>query len=221
MKTVLCYGDSNTWGSISSWEPPQGPSARFDEDTRWGAVMRTALGEKYRVIEEGLCGRTSVYEVPGEEYKNGLPYLLPCLLSHRPLDLVIIMLGSNDVREVFGVTHETLGEGVRKLVRVVKACPTCGTGNVPPKVLLVAPVLITKPEGRQDFYQARGCERAQRLTATFGEVYARVAKEEGCAFFDAKAVAMPAPADGLHMDAASHIRLGRALGGQVKHMLEE
>ena len=93
MKTILCFGDSNTWGSIASDRPTVQPSLRYDEHTRWPCVLGEELGPEYRVVEEGLSGRTTIYSIPSEAYKNGEPYLLPCLLSHRPLDLVIMMLG--------------------------------------------------------------------------------------------------------------------------------
>lgn len=216
MKTILCYGDSNTWGSISTFEPPKGPSSRFDEKTRWGSVLRADLGEDFRVIEEGLCGRTSIYGTGEELYKNGEPYLLPCLLSHRPLDLVILMLGSNDLKLSFGVTRETLGDGVTRLIHIIKGCAMCGTGNVPPRILIISPTLITRPEGRKDFYIGRGEERAEALTAAFAQALEGVAAREGCAFMDAARYAAPSPLDGLHMDAASHRRLGHAVAEQVK-----
>ena len=178
MKTILCYGDSNTWGSISSWTPPQGPSSRFGEDERWGSVMRAALGDGYRVIEEGLCGRTTVYGTKEEPYKNGEKYLLPCLLSHRPLDLVMVMLGSNDLRAVFAPSEERLGDGIARLADIILGCPACGAGNKPPKLLIIAPILLIKPQGRQDFYEARGKEQCERLSALFHMAYERVAREK-------------------------------------------
>lgn len=220
MKTILCYGDSNTWGAISSFAPPKGPSSRFDENTRWGGVLRNALGADYRVIEEGLCGRTSVYGTAQEPYKNGEPYLLPCVMSHKPLDLVALMLGSNDLRTVFNVTKETLGDGISRLIDIINGCPACGAGNRPPKILLISPVLMVEPDGRRDFYEARGCKRAEALSACFGEVFERVAREKGCAFLNASSLGGPDRADGLHMDAAAHQALGEAAAKTIREMLE-
>ncbi|MGN0972909.1 MAG: SGNH/GDSL hydrolase family protein [Aristaeellaceae bacterium] len=210
VKTILCYGDSNTWGSIPAWVAPRGPSSRHGEGERWGSVMRTRLGEDYRVIEEGLCGRTTIYDPHDAPFKNGERYLQPCLLSHRPLDLVMVMLGSNDLCLEFGPCREKLGRGIARLVDIIQDCPKCGAGNVPPRVLIMAPVRMREPLGRRDFYLERGEKLCEALSAGFAVAYAQVAREKGCFFLDASLYAEPSPADGLHMEAASHIALGEA-----------
>ncbi len=110
MKKILCYGDSNTWGHI----PVTG--GRYGDDVRWTGVLQAALGEGYRVIEEGLNGRTTVHDDPIEGvYKNGKHYLIPCLESHRPLDLVIMMLGTNDLKMRFSLPPSDIARGVEAL----------------------------------------------------------------------------------------------------------
>ncbi|MGN0747184.1 MAG: SGNH/GDSL hydrolase family protein [Aristaeellaceae bacterium] len=210
MKTILCYGDSNTWGSIPVREAPRGPSSRHGEGERWGSVMRARLGEDYRVIEEGLCGRTTIYTPHDAPFKNGESYLQPCLLSHRPLDLVMLMLGVNDLCLEFGPSRDTLGKGIARLVDIIQGCPKCGTGNAPPRVLIIAPARMREPEGRRDFYLDRGGKLCETLSAGFAEAYAQVAREKGCFFLDAALYAEASLADGLHMEAASHIALGEA-----------
>lgn len=133
MKTILCFGDSNTWGSIASDRPTVQPSLRYDEHTRWPCVLGEELGPEYRVVEEGLSGRTTIYSIPSEAYKNGEPYLLPCLLSHRPLDLVIMMLGTNDLRLVYHADYDHLDKGIRRLIEIVQTCSMCGVGAVSPR----------------------------------------------------------------------------------------
>ena len=91
MKTILCFGDSNTWG----YNPENGQ--RFGPEERWTGILRNSLGEDYRVIEEGLNGRTTLWDDPIAGFKNGLDYLMPCLESHMPFDLITIMLGTNDL----------------------------------------------------------------------------------------------------------------------------
>ena len=98
MKEVLCYGDSNTWG----YNPKT--KQRYDRNTRWPCVLQRELGEEFLVIPEGQNGRTTVWDDPVEGQKNGMTYLLPCLESHKPLDLVIITLGTNDLKHRFSVT---------------------------------------------------------------------------------------------------------------------
>ena len=95
MKTILCYGDSNTYG----YDPSNG--FRYPKNVRWTGVLADLLGPEFTVIEEGCNGRTTVFDDPLEGWKNGLDYLKPCLNSHKPIDLVILMLGSNDLKDIF------------------------------------------------------------------------------------------------------------------------
>ena len=95
MKTIVCFGDSNTWGYI-----PGSNGERFPRELRWPERLQAALGDGYEVISEGLSGRTATVERPDSEGRNGLPYLLPCLHSHAPVDLVVIFLGTNDVNYI-------------------------------------------------------------------------------------------------------------------------
>ncbi len=116
-KRILCFGDSNTWGYMTS-------GGRFDEETRWPMRLGKLLGPEYTVIEEGFNGRTCVFDDPIEGgYKSGLTYLPPCVMSHSPLDLVILMLGTNDLKKRFGMTAFTIGGGVTALVKAARrAC---------------------------------------------------------------------------------------------------
>src|SRR5262245_41824824 len=107
--SVLCYGDSNTWGFVP------GTGARYALDVRWPGVLREQLGPEYWVIEEGLNGRTTVWEDPEVAGRNGQQYLPPCLQTHRPLDAVILFLGLNDLKTKFGATAETIAEGLAAL----------------------------------------------------------------------------------------------------------
>lgn len=220
MKTILCFGDSNTWGSIASDHPVATPSARYDEHTRWPGVLRDTLGEPYRVIEEGLSGRTTIYRIPKEAYKHGESYLLPCLLSHRPLDLVVLMIGTNDLRLVYKADYDHLDKGVRRLIEIIQSCPMCGTGAIAPKILLISPIHICRPTGRMDYFNDRGgdicIERANRYAAS----YEAVARETGCYFLDAALYGKPDPADGMHLLRQSHIALGKAVADKVREIFE-
>ena len=113
-KTILCYGDSNTHGSATV----ERPDGRYGPDERWPGVLRAALGSGWLVLEEGLGGRTTVSDDPVEGLeKNGRTYLLPCLHTHKPLDVVIIMLGTNDLKARFGKSAWEIAQGVGVLVR--------------------------------------------------------------------------------------------------------
>ena len=135
MKTILCYGDSNTYGLKSDLV------SRYPRNVRWTGILQEKLGSEYYVIEEGLGGRTTVWDDPVEDYKNGKKYLLPCLDSHKPLDLVIIMLGTNDLKSRFSVTPFDIGASMENLVKtIIKS--DAGVDFQPPKILLVTPVPI-------------------------------------------------------------------------------
>lgn len=214
---ILCYGDSNTWGTIGRWFNSDEPSERFDENTRWPCVLQKALGENYHVVAEGLGGRTTIYPVKGEEWKNGEPYLTPCLLSHRPLDLVIIMLGTNDLHLQTPMTMEALPAGITRLIDIVQALPKAGRGNRPAKILVVAPVEVrpSDPNGRVGVYKKFFGDEGRRISLAFPEVYEKIAREKGCYFLNAQDYAEPGPADGIHMDENSHIRLGKEIANFI------
>jgi lysophospholipase L1-like esterase len=112
LKTLVCFGDSNTWGYV-----PGSNGERFPRDVRWPNRLQAALGDEWEVIAEGLSGRTATVERPDSEGRNGLPYLLPCLLSHAPVDLVVIFLGTNDVNYV---ADDRVARCVGRLVEVAR-----------------------------------------------------------------------------------------------------
>jgi len=207
MKHILCYGDSNTHGHDPA------TSQRFDRDTRWPGVLRNTLGAGYDVIEEGLGGRTTVWDDPIEGYKNGRTYLIPCLASHAPLDLVIILLGTNDLKARFGLSAFDIAEGARLLVGITL---TSGAGPIgrAPQVLLLAPPPTTTLTGYADLFEG-AAEKSLKLAGHF----ARVAREAGCAFLDAGSVIVSSPLDGIHFEAAEHQKLGRAVAEKVRAVL--
>lgn len=123
-RTLVCFGDSNTWGYV-----PGSGGERFPREQRWPVVLQRELGDEWEVIAEGLSGRTATVERPDSEGRNGLPYLLPCLLSHAPVDLVVIFLGTNDVNFV---EDDRVARCVARLVDVARRVPVGG-------VLVVCP----------------------------------------------------------------------------------
>lgn len=110
-KTIVCFGDSNTHGYNSSND------GRLTEQERWTCLLDTYLGDEYRIIEEGLGGRTTVFDDPIFEGLSGLAYLFPCLMSHEPVDLLIIMLGTNDTKERFRATPANIAKGLERLTQ--------------------------------------------------------------------------------------------------------
>ena len=208
MKTILCYGDSNTWGQHA----PAGD--RFDENTRWGSRLRTLLGDGYRVIEEGQRGRTTVWDDPVENRLAGLTYLWPCLDSHAPIDLVVIMLGTNDCKPYFGLHPQNIADGAGRLVDMVQKC-NFGPGDTAPKVLLISPIRIKA----SSFYPHLFSEKEAAKSQGFPAAYEAVAERYGCAWLDAAALAQPDPADGVHLDAEGHKALAEAVAVKVKEII--
>lgn len=208
LKTILCYGDSNTWG----WNPAT--EERYARDERWPGVLRQEVGEGYLVIEEGLPGRTTVWDDPIEGYKNGKEYLIPCLESHRPIDLVTILLGTNDLKVRFSVSAYDVASGTGVLVDIVQRSDAGPNGGAP-SVLLMAP----PPLGRLTEY-AEMFEGAKLKSRKLAEHFRRVADEYGCAFLDTSDIIVSSDIDGVHIEADEHRKLGQAVAAVVRNMLE-
>lgn len=206
MKTILCYGDSNTWGAPTTRDAP-----RYDEHTRWPGVLRDTLGEGYWIIEEGLPGRTTTLNDPIEgAHKNGLTYLTPCLESHVPLDLVIIMLGTNDLKARFSLSAYDIAQGAGMLVATAQQ----GIWGIKPDVLLVCPPPADEHALWPEMFGGAK-EKSQRLAAH----YERVAGELGCRWFDAGSIIESSASDGIHFEADQHLKLGQTLASIAREML--
>jgi lysophospholipase L1-like esterase len=213
MKTILCYGDSNTWG----YNPSTG--GRYPRDARWPGVLRKELGEGYLVIEEGLNGRTTVWDDPIEGYKNGKTYIIPCLETHKPLDFVIIMLGTNDLKMRFSVSAYDIASGAGVLVQTVQKSET-GPGGSAPQVLLLAPPPVAFGRAASALTGfAEMFKGAEKKSRRFAEHYARVAQERGCVFLDAGQVIVSSDLDGIHLEASEHKKLGGAVAAKVRELL--
>ena len=208
MKTVLCYGDSNTWGA----DPETG--GRFAPDVRWPGVMARELGDGFHVIEEGLPGRTTVWEDPIEgHYKDGRTYLTPCLESHRPIDLVAIMLGTNDLKERFDASASDIAQGAASLAEMVSRS-RCGPDNGAPMVVLISPPPVGRLTDMAEMFQG-----AEEKSRRFSEHYRRNAEGEGCGFLDAGEIMVSSDVDGIHLEAEAHRKLGEAVAIRVREML--
>jgi lysophospholipase L1-like esterase len=202
-KRILCYGDSNTWGS-----DPAGDE-RFGDDVRWTGVLAQHLGADYTVIEEGLGGRTTVRDDPTDLYRNGKDYLIPCLLSQRPLDLVVLMLGTNDLKTRFNVSAWDIADGMRFLGNLILASQA-GRGNKAPQLLMMAPPPLITTNLLPHFTGA--VEKSEQLA----KYYAEVATELGCHFLNAGEFAQTSDLDGVHWEAGEHTSLGKAVAEFIK-----
>jgi len=207
VKRILCYGDSNTWG----YDPVS--RERFESEKRWPRVLGQTLGRGYEVVEEGLSGRTTVWDDPIEGYKNGREYLIPCLESHRPLDIVIILLGTNDLKKRFSLSAYDIAQGAGVLVRVAQGSQSGREGREPQVLLLAPPPILSLREYAEMF------EDAERKSQMFSEHFGRIAKELGCAFLDTSVVIISSQLDGIHFEGEEHCKLGKAVALKVKELL--
>jgi lysophospholipase L1-like esterase len=207
MKTILCYGDSNTWGC----NPVTGE--RYSIADRWTGVLAHELGDEYHVVEEGLNGRTTVWDDPIEGYKNGKEYLIPCLESHCPIDLVTILLGTNDLKMRFSVSAYDIATSAGVLVDIVQKSAT-GPNNDAPQVLLMSPPVVGTLGDYGEMFQD-----AQTKSQKFGKYYRQVADEYHCHFLDAATIVVSSNLDGIHWEASEHRKLGRAVAARVREIL--
>jgi lysophospholipase L1-like esterase len=208
MKTVLCFGDSNTWG-----HRPDG-SGRYALNEYWPGVMEAVLGDGFRVLVEGLGGRTTVHNDPIDgAHLNGLTYLTPCLASQKPIGLVVIMLGTNDLKHRFGVLADDIARAAGKLVQHVQQSDAGPQGRAP-AVLLVAPAPILEV-GAVGIRFTGGQAKSQ----LFGATYASAADELGCHFLNAGDHIVSSQVDGIHLDVEAHLELGNVIAKHVREIL--
>lgn len=214
MKTILCYGDSNTYGHNPDQSDPA--KARLPRGVRWTGRLQRALGDGCHVIEEGLNGRTTAFDDPTSPGRNGLSALLPCLQTHQPLDLVVLMLGTNDTKGKYSLPAREIASGMEALVRVALN-PFHYTARQVPRVLVVSPVRVGEGAGERllDMFDSDSAARSALLA---GE-YRRIAELYGCAFLDAARFAGPSPLDRVHLDEAGHEALARALAETIASLL--
>ena len=175
-KHIVCYGDSNTWGYCAA------TGGRYADDARWTRLLQEQLGEGWLVAEEGVCGRTTVFEDPLTEGLCGFTHLAPALYANSPLDLLVVMLGTNDCKQRYSATAQNIADGLARLVTRAKQLPVWA-GE--PKVLIVAPIMIDPrvhqvPRVGQEM--GEGCVEKSRLLPGLME---RTARETGCEFIDA------------------------------------
>ena len=207
MKTVLCYGDSNTWGFNPVTQD------RYPITERWTGVLAHELGAGYRVVEEGLNGRTTLWDDPIEEWRNGKTYLLPCLWSHKPIALVTLMLGTNDLKERFSVSAYDIAAGAGVLVDLTLRS-SAGPNGGSPQVLLMAPPVVARLTDYAEMFQ-----EAKVKSEKFAEHYRRVAKRSSCHFLDASQIIVSSDLDGIHLEVGEHHKLGLAVAARVREIL--
>ncbi|MBP3464370.1 MAG: GDSL-type esterase/lipase family protein [Clostridia bacterium] len=202
---ILCYGDSNTWGYI-----PGTDHQRFPKDDRWPGALQRMLGEKFEIIEEGLNSRTlvSIDKRMDREGRSGAEYLLPCLDTHDPIDLVIIMLGTNELKTAFYRNPKEIGEifeeqFVKKIISRKSVCR-----KTTPKLLIIAPPIITKENPKF----IGGKAKSEKLN----EIYEDIAIRNECEFLGNEELEVGE--DGIHLSRDGHRILASKLAMRIKEI---
>jgi len=207
MAVILCIGDSNTHGTrpMASLDG----SARFGHDARWPSVMQQALGAGFEVINEGQPGRTTVHDDPfAGPYRNGVAVLPALLESHKPVDMVILMLGTNDLKNCYHVSPADIALSLERMVRVIQGFGAGVDGSL--DVLVVAPPPILEAGCLADMF-AGGAAKSQGLAAAIKAMTARL----GVGFFDAGSVIKVSLLDGIHYEAEAQVALGLAMAAAL------
>ena len=220
MKTILCYGDSNTHGTLpidfdlleTSFISSR---YRLPREKRWTGILQRELGSGYYVIEEGLNGRTTVWDDPIEGvHKNGLKYLVPCLESHAPIDLVLLMLGTNDLKTRFSVSAFDIASSAGVLVNTIRQSGF-GPDGKNPKVLLMCP----PPLGKMSYLSGLFTDGVKN-SLELAKHYKKISKLYGCDFLDVAEIIRPSDRDGCHYEEKEVAKLGLALVKVVRQILE-
>ena len=204
MKQILCFGDSNTYGYI----PENGKRYAFAD--RWTGILSGRLEkEDCRVIEEGLCGRTTVFEDELRIGRRGAD-LLPVLLeSHSPINRVILMLGTNDCKTVYGASAEVIGKGIEKLINQIKSADEAT------KILLISPIWLGEGVWEEGYDQEFN-ENSVEISKKLKKVYKRIASDYGCDFLAASDYVKPSEADREHLSLESHRILSEVIYEKLK-----
>jgi len=211
-RTILCFGDSNTYGAVPTLA--RIGRHRFARDRRWTGVMARQFDHGWQVIEEGHPSRTTVHADPIEgSHKNGLAALPVCLESHMPIDLVIVMLGTNDLKARFAVTPGDIADSIEIIIRTIQGSETGPDGN-PPQVLIIIPPPLAEVGWFADMFKG-GAEKSLRL----GQLIAEMCARRRVPYFDAGSIIESSAVDGIHFDAEAHKGLGMALAETCKGLL--
>ena len=199
MKHILCFGDSNTYGLI-----PQ-INGRYSWDERWTGILNYKLGfDNYRIIEDGLCGRTTIFEDPLRDNRNGSKILPTVLETNNGIDAIILMLGTNDCKTVYGATAEIIGKGIERLINIIKQY------SITSKILLVSPIHFGEKVWHNE-YDPEFSPNSIIVNKGLANVYENIANKENILFLDASIYAQPSNEDQEHLNAEGHKALAEAI----------
>lgn len=211
-KRILCYGDSNTWG----WVPSSMGTKRYPVNSRWPGILQEKLGINYEIIEEGLGGRTTMFDDPRPEFpeRNGCKTLPIILESHLPLDYVLLMLGTTDTKEMMSLSGIEISKGMEKLIKTIKEYRTL-EGTSSPKILVIVPPIIREEAIFASKLFKGGSKKANELR----QLYSNLCAEEKVLYLDPTQKVKVDPEEGVHMDAHSHEILADLIYVKIKETL--
>ncbi len=209
-KTILCYGDSNTYG----YSPEDG--SRYPRGSRWPGILQGLLGEDCTVVEEGCNGRTTVIVDEQEPWKCGETSLKACLNTHKPVDLLIIMLGTNDMKKQYYADAAGIAAGAEKLARISKEFLQIKQ-DYPPEILLVAPPELRAGISRSPFKDSFS-EDAVKVSGQLAPLYEQAAQRTGCHFLNAAEIVESSREDHLHLTSPEHGKLAAAIARKVQEI---
>ncbi len=217
MKRILCYGDSNTWGhNPKTFDPILGYAERYEAHVRWPGVLQDALGKEFYVCEEGLCGRTTVFEDPTHYGWNGNQYLEVALRTCDPVDCIVFMLGTNDAKDLFHASSLVITMGMERLIHTCEDVLRQSTSKHA-KIIIASPLKVVRA-GDGTYWFGFSEESTQKLEE-LRRMYRDLAIRLGHDYFDVNEFGAADLSDGVHMDSESHIRVGNALAEKIKKTL--
>lgn len=214
MKTVLCFGDSNTWGFDPTSITAQFPR-RHPLNERWTGVLAQTLGSDFRIIEEGQNGRTTVHDDPLNIARNGREYLPACLESHKPIDIVVMMLGTNDLKSLYNLPAGEIANGAGILARMILSS-TAGPENKAPRLLLICPPEVGDLSHLPDIEAKIPLGRAR--SRQFPRYYEALAQALGCEYLNSQEIISTSPVDGIHLEVSEHAKLAHAIAEKIRSM---
>jgi lysophospholipase L1-like esterase len=217
MKNILCFGDSNTWGyDAETYDAVTGYVQRMPFEVRWPGIVQKRLGNEYRVIENALNGRTLMNEDPYFPHRLGITSLEEALDSNAPLDMVVLMLGVNELKHMFNLSADMISFGLEKLVVAVK-CPYYGYPE--PKILIISPAPV-HPDINSCIFGFSFGPQAYAKSCEFSHLYSDVAERYACGYIDGASLGLTLNlADGLHYNREDHAKLGEKAAEKIKEML--
>lgn len=209
MKRILCFGDSNTYGYR-----PDG-HGRYDETIRWTGRIQEMLGrEEYAIIEEGLCGRTTVFEDEIRPNRKGIDAIRMIIESHNPLDIIFIMLGTNDCKTRYGASAGTIAKGIEQIIGSVRHFAGKET-----RIVIISPIHLARGVG-EDGFDPEFDERSVEVSLQLAKALRKIALDNNCSFLDASTVAKPSETDREHLDEEGHAKLADLVAARIRELIE-